>query len=452
MDKQLLDEYSGLFLDEYKQTYEGLFLHPEEGRDCKINESFDDIKADLKSLDNMLVSTGTAINDLLTHTVDRLAEIKKNIILEKERYQDIQMLCNKYTDFDNVKTMENIVFKGNAHLSDGTFQASSRSTKKGLLNIVDVYGNGYEGNRYVYNNYEYQQEIYDTSIRENMTDNKISTYYEYSRVTVQNVQEDTISYFNKDNEFARCTITFKADSYINYIDISTESSDIIITNISYSSDGIKYKDMNLPDKISINNKLDSYDDYGYVYGSGVISIPNCIYFKITFQSTKNKSDVIAYEKTLIENKDEIVNDNASPKTLTNTTVVDSARRSVIMLNDISVYYKRYNTKTIIKSEELITAPSYSIGFFANVYIPESLNDDSIRFYLTINGKEYEVVPMNSHSNGTKIIRFSGGKSNTAYTELISEKITSAYLTITMSGTADATPFVNNIKILTGGEI
>ena len=84
MDKQLLDEYSGLFLDEYKQTYEGLFLHPEEGRDCKVNESFENIKHDLATLDDMLISTGTAVNDLLTHTVERLAEIKKNIITESK--------------------------------------------------------------------------------------------------------------------------------------------------------------------------------------------------------------------------------------------------------------------------------------------------------------------------------------------------------------------------------
>ena len=451
MDKQLLDEYSGLFLDEYKQTYEGLFLHPEEGRDCKVNESFENIKHDLATLDDMLISTGTAVNDLLTHTVERLAEIKKNIITEKERYQDVQMLCNKYTDFENIKTMDQIKFKGNGVLNAGVFQAAAKSTKKGKLTIVDIYGNGYEGNKYVYNNKEYQQDVYDTSMRENMTDNKISTYYEYSRLTVQNVQEENISFFNKDNEYARCTMTFKADDYINFVDISTESSDIIITNISYSTDGVKYKDMNLP-KISINNKLDSYDNYGYVYGSGLIALPTCIYFKITFQATKNKNDTIAYEKTLIENEKEIREDGASPITITDTVVVDSAKRSTIMINDISVYRKKYNTKTVIKTEELISAPSYSIGLFANVYMPESLPDDSIEFFLTINGQEYKVVPMNSHTNGTKIIRFSGGKSNTAYTELITEKITSAYLTIAMYGTAELTPFISNIKILTGGEI
>ena len=64
MDKQLLDEYSGLFLNEYSQTYEGLFLHPEDGRDNKINESFESINNDLNNLDYMLTYVGTSVNDL----------------------------------------------------------------------------------------------------------------------------------------------------------------------------------------------------------------------------------------------------------------------------------------------------------------------------------------------------------------------------------------------------
>ena len=90
--------------------------------------------------------------------------------------------------------------------------------------------------------------------------------------------------------------------------------------------------------------------------------------------------------------------------------------------------------------------------FANVYIPYGLDQDDIKFILTINGQDYEVVPINSHLNGTKIIRFSGGKSSNIYTKLINEKIHSAYLTIQYTNTSEATPMVNNVKVLIGGEI
>ena len=458
MDKQLLDEYSGLFLDEYKQTYEGLFLHPEEGRDCKVNESFENIKHDLATLDDMLISTGTAVNDLLTHTVDRLAEIKKNIITEKERYQDVQMLCNKYTDFDNIKTLDNIVFQGSHTYEKDTISAPVKKITKVDLTILDINGNGYEGNDYVYNDYEYQKNTYDTSLRENILDNKINTYYEYSRLTIPNDVTGTNSYFNKDNTKARCTISFAASDVINYINIDTEDLGLNITSIRHSMDGIKYYDAVLPKKISINNKLDSYSNYGYVYGTGIISLPLCKYFKITFETDRNKDDVIAYEKTIFDVVSMVKDPNSTiaggpiPTTATSTYIVKGAKRSVIKLNNIVAYKKIYNEKMQIGSNELMSGDGFSISLFANVYLPEDLDDNAVQFTLLINGMEFKMVPINSNLNGTKVVRFSGGKSKTTYTELINETIKSAKLYITFSNKSASSPFVNNIKILIGGEV
>ena len=452
MDKQILDEYTKIFLEDHKQYYNGLFLHPEAGRDSKINETFDNIKSDLNNIDNILIETGESIDRLLTNSVNRLAEVKKCIISEKERYQDIQMLCNKYTDFDTIKTLENIKFTGNGEIINGVYQAAQTKINKAKLNILSVNGNGYEGNRFVYNNYEYQQDTYDTSVRTNMIDDKISTYYEYSRITVQNVQLENVTYFNKDSEKVQCTMSFQANNPVNYLDISTEDLGINIIGIQYSNDGIKYKELKLPEKLSINNKLDAYNNYGYVYGQGLISIPLSQFFKITFESDRNKDDVIAYEKTIFENEAQVINNDAIPKTVASTCIVDSAKRSVVKINDISAYRATYATKTIFTSGELITAQCYSIGIFANVYIPYGLDANSVKFMLTVNGIDYEVEPVNSHSNGTKIIRFSGGKSNTSYTQIINEKIKSAILTITMAGSSTATPFINNIKVLIGDEV
>jgi hypothetical protein len=324
--------------------------------------------------------------------------------------------------------------------------AGEKRAQKIALKVLDIYGNGYEGNKYVYNNYEYQQDTYDTSLRNNITDNKISTYYEYSRITIQDLLDETNTYFNKDSEYAQCTISFQAEDLVNYININTEDLGIEIVGVQYSFDGIKYNSIELSNKISINNKLDSYSNYGYVYGSGIIYVPACQFFKLTFITTKNKDDVIAYEKTIFENTDDI------PTVLTSTYIVPSAKRSAIKINDISAYKKIYNTKTKIQSNELLSTDCYSIGLFANVYIPYGLDNSAIKFLLTINGIDYEVVPINSNSNGIKIIRFSGGKSSSIYTQLISEKIHSAYLNIIYDNAADVSPIVNNIKILIGGEV
>jgi hypothetical protein len=449
MDKQILDEYTKLFLEKHEQKYTGLFLHPEAGRDSKLNENLNNIKDDLNNIDNILIESGRSVDALLENTINRLGEIKKCIITEKERYQDIQMLCNKYTDFDNIKGLDNINFKGNGQIENGVYSAAVSSLGRVQLGIIDINGNGYEGNRFVYNDYEYQEDTYDTSNRKNITDGSISTYYEYSRITVQNIQEDNITYFNKDSEKARCTISFQTKSAVNFIELNTEDLGINILGIQYSYDGVKYQSMNLPSKISINNKLDSYKNYGYVYGSNFIAVPLANFFKITLESDRNKDDTIAYEKTII-NEDEVSAN--SVETVTSTYVVSSAKRSAIKINDLNVYKKTYATNAVFLSEELITAPCYSIGVFANIYVPESLPADSIQMILTVNGIDYEIEPVNSHSNGTKIIRFSGGKSDTAYTELISEKITSAKLTITIRSSQYATPYVNNIKVLIGDEI
>ena len=256
--------------------------------------------------------------------------------------------------------------------------------------------------------------------------------------------------FNKDNEHALCTLYIQAEDLVNYIDITTEDSDLSIVSIQYSSDDIEYKQLEIPE-ITINNVLDSYGKTGYIYGSGKISVPLSQFFKITLQANSFKNDTIAYEKTIFEN-DENVSANSIPYLNTVSQIVPSAKRSSIKINDIKAYKNVYSTKTSIVSPELITAHAYSIAVFCNVYIPYPLDDTCVKFKMTINGKEYDMVPINSDLNGIKVIRFSGGKSSTSYTELITEPIKSAKLTIQLDNRASATPYLNNFKVLIGGEI
>lgn len=459
MDKQILDEYQKILLGEYKQNYEGLFFHPESGGDDKLNYALYDIYKDLITVDDHLINTGNAINDLMNNTIARLEEVKKDIMLEKERYQDIQMLCNKYTDFDNVKTLNDITFEGSYTYENEAIYGPIKRNSKVDINILHIDGNGYEGNKYVYNNFEYQEDTYDTSVRRNIFDNKINTYYEYSRITIQNDLEETNTYFNKDNTKARCTMSFAAKEAVNYIEISTEDSGISISNIQYSLDGIKYFDLKLKSKISINNKLDSYNNYGYIYGSGIISIPLSKFFKITFETDRDTEDTIAYEKSIIVGEEidhSIIATgeyySVQPLVETSTYIVKGAKRSTIRINDISAYKRVFSEKMQIVSDELITTDAFSISIFSNVYVPEELDDRAVKFTLVVNGISYEMVPINSNLNGTKVIRFSGGKSSSIYTKLINEVIKSARLVITFSNKSTCTPYINNLKILIGGEI
>ena len=85
-------------------------------------------------------------------------------------------------------------------------------------------------------------------------------------------------------------------------------------------------------------------------------------------------------------------------------------------------------------------------------MPQGLADDAVKFHLTINGHDHEVVPINSHINGIKIIRFSTGDASNPYTKRIGEKIKSAYLTVVFSNETKIAPRINNVKVLFGGEI
>ena len=52
------------------------------------------------------------------------------------------MLCNKYTDFDNVKTMDDVTFTGNGAIENGVYQAATKATKKDELTITSIFTPG----------------------------------------------------------------------------------------------------------------------------------------------------------------------------------------------------------------------------------------------------------------------------------------------------------------------
>ena len=85
-------------------------------------------------------------------------------------------------------------------------------------------------------------------------------------------------------------------------------------------------------------------------------------------------------------------------------------------------------------------------------MPKELSSDNVEFIFTINGIDYKVSPVNYDGPGAKIFRYSQGKSLAEYTTLLEEPIKSLSLTVKINGTADATPFVGNVKVLLGGDI
>lgn len=195
---------------------------------------------------------------------------------------------------------------------------------------------------------------------------------------------------------------------------------------------------------TINSKEDSYKKQDYIYGSDIISFPDSYYLKVTFESPGYLDENLAFERIIPNSdKNEVI-----------TTVVPTAKRHVIRINDTFAFAKKYQRECILKTDELINSEKdiYAISVFANIYLPNNIPSNYIEFSLVVNGVEYKVKPVNSYDNGIKIIRFSQGKMPTEYTKYIGEKITSAKLIIKIKTKNSLTPYLNNLKILLGGQV
>ena len=419
------------------------FLHPEEYGNSKINNALENGFKYIEEIYNTTTELANKVDTLLNRSIERLETVSDIITSEKERLQDISMLCNAKTDYDNAIPLTDYYFTGNFEYQNGVFSSKTTQSTSTVATVIDVTGNGYEGNKYVLQDKSYLEDILSTSNRNAIVDNNISTYWEYSRITASNTEEDLLTDFNTDSSEAKCTITLKFDQLSNELAIKSSIEGLKVVAIRYSNDNLAYKDLNIM-PFSLNNKEDSYKNQDYIYGSNIIAFPDSLYVKITFESKGYLNDTIAFNKVIAEND----------KTSTLTTIVSTAKRHVIRINNIESKRKQYIKESAFKTKELITNKKdiYAISVFANIYLPNNISEDNVSFILTVNGIDYNIKPVNSYSDGIKIIRFSQGKMPVEYTKYIGEKITSAYLTVVIKSKNKLTPYVNNIKVLLGGEI
>ena len=468
MDSSILDNKKEFLITDYTPTYEQLIIHPEEGEDFKINESMHDIYADMTQLDVLLINQAYLLKRLMENTSERLDTIDINIKTEQERLQDIKMLCNKYTDFDNVIPInETTPGYGDYSTTDSSFFCKIKSHNKIGCTVIDIVGNGIEGNKYVYKDNYYIKDAMDTSVRKNIIDNSMTSYYEYERITCSSTEQYILSDFNTDSEAAKCTVTLSAREKVNLATITSDDTTVRIVGMQYSNNGIDYYPLEIPD-IYMNNKQYCYDNNKYVCGDNVVAFPSCNFLKITFQSVGTTDDMVAYDRVMFSHEDvnkpldEEGNINYVPITtpraeyndLVDATVfLKSAKRHCIKLNDIMLSKNVYETQSFFITNNLLSdGKYYSVSLFANVYIPEGLKEDSVEFKFTINGIEYDVTPINVDGKHKKVFRYSQGKSKMEYTEQLDEPIKNLSLAIHMKGKDNITPFVGNVKVLVGGEL
>lgn len=427
-------------MDNIKETnLKPIYIHPEEEPTVdEINSNITQVNSDLSYIDNTLTTIASNYDELMTTTKMKLSKVKELINREKERQEDINILCNKYSDFSSVLNLTAENFEGNLEIENGLLTAPILSSAPVTYQVDDVSGNGQPGNSYVYQNDKFISDTLNTNSSLSIIDDSLSTYYEYSRITMNNSEEAPLI-FNRDSKEAECSIMIYADEDVNKILVNSDRDDLVLKEVYTSIDGISFK-LDKEYNVQINKNQEKYNDQSYIYGSGIISVPPTQYIKLCFKSNGYTDENIAYIKAFNDN-------NSVTKKIQK---VISAKRHVVKINGITLSKNVY-TKGASTTKELVTDPIKYIGLCCNEYVSsDNQIEDVIKYYLIINGTEHEIVPINSQRNGKKIIRTSSQTYQLDNTIYIEESIKSAKLKVVVNGSSSVTPYISNMKILIGG--
>lgn len=264
-----------------------------------FNEMMSEIMYDLTILKVEYASMGYAFKDLMLSTEERLKAVRKTVRLEKERQQDINILCNRYSEFGSVINLTAQDFTGDFTEVEGTFSAMVVEQDEIKYSIASVTGNGYEGNKYVYKNDAFLEDTISTASRKNINDGNSIPYYEYSRITANNTEKETFPLVNFDSIEAKCTITIIAEEKISSLSINSPSPDIVLSGIFISDDGVQFRPV-IEQSLELNNTDKKYEIVNYTPGSGLICFPPAMYIQVVLESSSTTDDEIAFYKTEIE--------------------------------------------------------------------------------------------------------------------------------------------------------
>ena len=426
-------------------VYEHKNLHGEDQIDIEtLGENFKDISVDITALEYEIANAAQKYKELINNIKIRLASVSSRLSKEENRIKDLNIICGNYNEFTAVKSITRNDVDGNAGIiGENVFCAKATSQVFPDLIIDDITGNGYEGNDYVLNETGYKKDSGQTSDRSALTDGSFSYPYEYSRITSTGKKnEDYPSVVNFDQEEARCTITLHSDKSFNMLFLENNNN-IIVEDISISDDAGRTYKSSLSKRIELGNDDLRYDNCDYVYGEGIVAFPSTQYAKITLASNGITEEKIGWDK--------LNTDNGSVQKYKRIEL-SNANRHVISLNEINTISGQY-TQGDFYIRNIVKNPATSIAIFANEYIPSYFDSSKeyFRYVLTVNGIDYDVVPINSNKEGTKVIRIASSANKDSNSRYINETIKSASLHVLIDIPDSAsTPYLSNLKICLGG--
>lgn len=424
-------------LDEYEPLFKKRLIHPEEVPVIKeYNTMMLEAKNDLSMLHYEIMSGAQQLRRLSESIHLRLDAVKQKLEQEKEIRDDMKLLCNAYKDFDNLIIVDDYIYTKTCDYQKGVFKAKTLQSIKVPFKVIDISGNGEQGNNHVLKNKNaFLKDSLDTSHSKAFCDNSLQTYYEYQRINIDNNETLYGPTMFKDTLPARCDIVLQASDMVNECQIN--GNVFMLNGLYFSKDGTYYNNA-----LSKSVKLDHTQS---IVSNGYCAFPSGLYVKLSCESVDNTNDkigIIAYkgdeqEKSAKASRGSLDIEDTKPETgdtgYDSTSIIqtiESAKRKVIRLNEISLMQSVYENNTYFTTDNLLKYPVQSVAIYADTYIPEHFKeDDYIIFELKINNQTFNVVPINSNQNGIKIIKTSVLELDAHYSEYVKEPISDVRLTV-----------------------
>lgn len=282
--------------EEYEPILRQEFFHPEEESfKQKVEDTFLDALDDMVILEYEMALAAKRYEAMVDESIQRMGVMNNNVRQAKEKLMDLNMLCGEDSEFFAVRPIVMSDFQTESPMKDGILTGAYSESEDVGLEVLDVTGNGIEGNHYVYVNKKFLSDTVKTDERSAIVDGSTSSFYEYQRLRAEKRSEPHFALLNIDNADIFCTVTLKSSRTITSLNVQTGNSHIVIDEVLVSEDDGDYirvfsQDMAIKE---IDKNYTSGDNY--IYGSGLIAFPASLYVKITFKTSDVSSDVVAFE-------------------------------------------------------------------------------------------------------------------------------------------------------------
>ena len=412
----------------------------------KLLRSAMDVSMDIATLDNSIINATDTYARLIASTISRLNTVKTRLQQNEQRREDIQFMSNAYKGISNVIPITDQNMTGTFCYKNGTFMAAQTFARQTLFTVESISGNGYSGNAYVVKDGNFADAYDDRSNKEYISDDSMLTTYEYSRLCSRsekyyyNASADPAAdthepqEVNHDNKDAVCVLQLEPqikNGGVNMLVIDTDDKSMKILDVQISNDGKKYHSA-LTNEISLSD--DMYHAMNYIPGSNIVCFPETQHLKLVLSSSRMiPGEELATEKT------ELI--DGVP--VTTTYPLKNVVRKVIAINGIRLYACRYTQSSMHTPNLCPENGCNRVAVFCNEYVPEDARGNSakkgnkpVTYTLYINGQPYEVRPINSDEDGTKIISCKQGTYTESGVLFLSEPIKTIQLQVESTMTVE----------------